>query len=129
MRDTSENMIEILEATKENELYFSTIKLTLNGEALKLKFGVEPTDFLTVKKVLEFRPFSDTGVAPYKYFYARSYRKDLNNPSLAFADFRVEQLTNHKQFEFQIGKKFLANLRWFEETKDTSLFEKLIITE
>ena len=122
-------MIEILEATKENELYFSTIKLVLNGETIKLKFGVDPIAFLTVKKVLVFRPFSDTGVAPYKYFYARSYRKDLNNPDLAFVGFRVEQLTHHKQFEFQIGKKFLANLRWFEETKDKSLFEKLIVTE
>jgi hypothetical protein len=50
MRENSEKMIEIVEATKENDLCFSTIKFMLHGETLKLKFGVDPKDFPLVKK-------------------------------------------------------------------------------
>lgn len=127
MRDTNHNMLEILDATKDNGLCFATIRLALNGETLKLKFGVEPSDYPYIKRILEFRPFENTGVAPYKYFYARSYSRDSSNENLANADFRVEQLKNHKQFEFKVGKLFLSNLRWFDETKDKTAFEKLII--
>jgi hypothetical protein len=126
MRDTNENMIEILNATKDNHLCFSTIQLPLNGEVLKLKFGVEPIDYPLIKKILDFKPYENTGVAPYRYFYTKSYRKDSDNELLAYAYVRVEQLKNHKQFEFHIGKKYLANLIWFGEIKDKKIIEKFI---
>ena len=127
MRDTHECMIEIVNATNENDLYFSTIKLKLNDEVLTLKFGITQRDYSLIKKVLEFRPFENTGVAPYRYFFTGLAGKVSDNPELGNITVRVEQLRDHKQFEFNIGKKYAANLNWFQETKDISKFEKLIV--
>ena len=76
MRDTSNHMLEIVDAFKDNDLCFVIIKLNLDGEILQLKFGIEPSDYAYVKRILEFRPFENTGVGPYRYFFAKSYSKD-----------------------------------------------------
>lgn len=126
MRDNHHNMIELLEASRAEGCYSSLIRSEVGGEDLKLRFGIETADFFRLKRILEFRPFEHTGVAPYRYFFALSYRYHPDNEEIALVSVRVEQLDRHKQFEFELGKKFIANLLWFINITNKSEISHLI---
>lgn len=119
-------MIELLEVSKENNIYSSLILHKINDEIFRLRFGIEKIDYGLLKRILEFRPFENTGVAPYKYYFALSLRKDMENESLGFTDIRVEQLENHKQFEFKLSRKYIANILWFNSLTEKKDIEKFI---
>jgi hypothetical protein len=126
MRDTNENMIELLNVSNTDNIYSSLIRHKISGEELNLRFGIDPIDFGHLKRILEFRPFEDTGVSPYRYFFALAYRNDSDNSDLTFTDIRVEQLDRHKQFEFKVSKKYIANILWFNSQADKKLIEQMI---
>ncbi|MGK0448876.1 MAG: hypothetical protein ACJA2M_002677 [Polaribacter sp.] len=126
MRDSHNDMIELLGAENAANIFSSIIKHEIGGELLKLRFGIISSDFSRLKRILEFRPYENTGVAPYRYFFALSYRNDPENEDLAFIAVRVEQLDRHKQYEFLISKKYISNLRWFDQLTDKNDVEKLI---
>lgn len=118
MRDNNEHMVELLEVSKADNLYSSIIRHTINGETLKLRFGIETTDYSRLKRILEFRPYEDTGVAQYQYFFALSYRNNPDKEGVVFISIRVEQLDRHKQYEFELSKKYISNILWFNELTD-----------
>lgn len=126
MRDSNDHMIELLNASKADNTHSSLIRHSINGETLKLRFGINHSDYSRLKRILEFRPYEDTGVATYRYFFALSYRNNPENEELAFISVRVEQLGKHKQYEFELSKKYIANLLWFNELTDRKEIEKLI---
>tara|TARA_B110001450_G_C17499270_1_gene431578 strand:- start:54 stop:440 length:387 start_codon:yes stop_codon:yes gene_type:complete len=126
MRDSNENMIELLDTSKADNVYSALIQHTINGENLKLRFGIESSDFSRLKRILEFRPYENTVVAPYHYFFALSYRNNPDNEKSAFISIRVEQLDQHKQYEFELGKKFISNILWFNGLTDKKEIEQLI---
>lgn len=119
-------MIELLEAAKANNIYSSLIRHSVDGETLKLRFGIEQSDYSRLKRILDFRPFEDSGVAPYRYFFTLSYRNNPDNEKTAFISIRVEQLCRHKQYEFELGKNYISNLLWFDGLKETREIEELI---
>lgn len=127
MRDTNEKMIELLDTFKEDNLYFAVIQHTIAGESLKLRFGILSLDFSHLKRILAFRPFENTGLAQYRYFFALSYHKDAENKQLAHAAVRVEQLSRHKQYKFITSIKFLSNILWFNALTDKKDIEAMII--
>lgn len=126
MRDTSKGMIELLNVSKADNIYSSLIRHKILGETLNLRFGIDPIDYLHLKRISEFRPFENTGVAPYRYFLALSYRSYPDNNDLAYITVRVEQLDQHKQYEFKISKKYIANILWFKSLTDTKQIEQMI---
>jgi hypothetical protein len=126
MRDTSENMIELLNVSRTDDIYSSLIRHKISDEELNLRFGIDPIDFGHLKRILEFRPFENTGVSPYRYFFALAYRNDPDNNDLTFTDIRVEQLDRHKQFEFKVSKKYIANILWFNSLTDKKPIEQMI---
>jgi hypothetical protein len=109
-----------------NGIYSSLIKHKINGEDLKIRFSIDSIDYGHLRKILEFRPFENSGVARYKYFFAMSYRKDLENIDLAHIDVRVEQADRHKQFEFKVTKKYVSNILWFYSLTDIKKIEDMI---
>lgn len=126
MRDTNENMIELLDVSNENNVYSSLIRHQIDKELFKLRFDILASDYGRLKRILEFRPFENAGVAPYKFFFAMSYRNDSDNEDFAFISVRVEQLTRHKQYEFNLSKKYISNLLWFNQLTDLKKIENLI---
>ena len=126
MRDTNENMIELLNVSNTDNIYSSLIRHRISGEELNLRFGIDPIDFGHIKRILEFRPFENTGVSPYRYFFALAHRNDPDNSDLTFTDIRVEQLDRHKQFEFKVSKKYIANILWFNSLTDKKPIEQMI---
>ena len=126
MRDTNENMIELLDVSRTDNIYSSLIRHKISDEELNIRFGIDPIDFGHLKRILEFRPFENTGVAPYHYFFALAYRNDPDNNDLAFTDISVEQSDRHKQFEFKISKRYIANILWFNSLADKKHLEQMI---
>jgi hypothetical protein len=126
MRDSHDQMIELIEVKSEDNVFSSLIGHTINNEPLRLRFQIEKSDYSRLKNILQFRPFENIGVAPYRYFFVHSIRKDNENESLVFMDIRVEQLKNHKQFEFPISKRYASNLLWFYSLKDKNQIEQMI---
>ena len=126
MRDTNDKMIELLDVSRTDNIYSSLIRHKISEEELNLRFGIDPIDFGHLKRILEFRPFENIGVAPYHYFFALSYRNDPDNNDLAYTDIRVEQFDKHKQYEFKISKKYIANILWFNSLTDKKQIEKMI---
>jgi hypothetical protein len=126
MRDSYDQMIELLEVKSEDSVFSSLIGHTINNEPLRIRFQIETSDYGRLKSILQFRPFENTGVSPYRYFFVLSIRKDLENEGLAFINIRVEQLKNHKQYEFPISRRYVSNLLWFNSLKDKKLIEKMI---
>ena len=116
-----------LRPDKENELYFSIIKLARAGEILTLKFGISEQDYFYIKNIISFRPFENTAVGPYHYYFSGTYRK--NHPTIGMADVsvRVEQNKVSKQHFFPVSNAFVANLLWFGQLNERTRFEKLIV--
>ncbi len=125
MRDTNENMIEIVGVSDDKYIFSSTVRFILENEQLTVTFGIDEVDIKYIKKIIEFRPFEHTGVARYKYFFALGGGKLEND--LAKIDVRVEQLNNHKQFDFTVTRKYLSNLWWFYEVKDKDLLSSYVV--
>ena len=126
MRDSSNGMIELLEVEKSENNYSSLIVIEKNIEKIRLRFGIESFDYRMLQKVLEFRPFENTSVGNYRYFFTFSYRKDEKNSELAFAEILVEQNEKNNRFEFVLSRKYLSNLLWFESLTDKKEIEKFM---
>jgi hypothetical protein len=126
MRDNHADMIELLDASNANNIYSTLIEYQVDGEMLRLRFGMSKTDYYLLKRILEFRPYENTGVAPYRYFFVLSYHNDPENENLAFTAVRVEQLKQHKQHDFHLTKKLIANILWFNRIEDRKDVEHLI---
>ncbi len=119
-------MIELLNVSNTDNIYSSLIRNNINDEELNLRFGVDQRDFGHLKRILDFRPYENTGVAPYRYFFTLSYRNDQDNNDLIFAHIKVEQLDRHKQYEFKVSKKYIANILWFNSLADKKQIEQMI---
>ncbi|WP_282019196.1 hypothetical protein [Salegentibacter mishustinae] len=110
-------MIELLEVSKENNIYSSTVMCEIEEKETKLNFGINTSDFSRLKRILEFQPFQKSGFGKYRYFFALSYRNNSENDELCFMNVRVEQLKTHKEFEFELSKKYVSNILWLNEIK------------
>ncbi len=126
MRIPKESLIELLDATKQDNICSALIACVIGGQRLNLRFAISLQDFGYLRRILEFRPFEHTGVGPYRYFFTLSYTASFKEDPLILASIRVEQLDKHKHFSHTISKKLMANLFWFESLENTQPVELMI---
>jgi hypothetical protein len=126
MRDKSENMIELLDVSKDNGICSSLIKYKIGGDDLKIRFSIDSRDYVYLRNILDFRPYENTRFAKYHYYFSLSYRKDAENIDLAYINIKVEQANRHKQYEFKVSKKYVSNLLWFNSLTDKKEIEAMI---
>ena len=126
MRDNHQHMVELLEVSRVEGIYSALIQHEIDGQAYKIRFGIKSFDYNKLKRILEFRPFENTGVGAYRYFFARSYRPDAESEELVHIGVRVEQLNRNKQYEFEVSKAFVANIIWFQQLKGAEEIQDLI---
>ena len=119
-------MIELIDVSNADGVYSSIIRYKIADEELKLRFVIDQTDYGHLKRILEFRPFENTGVAAYHYFFALSYREDSVNENLGHIAVRVEQLDKHKQYKFMTSRKYIANILWFNSLTDKKQILQMI---
>lgn len=124
MRDGHDGMPEIIDAFKENELYFGVFAVEFNGVRKKFRFGVTRSGYLTLKRVLQLRPFDMMPGLIYKYFYAGGSFRVLDTKTLELGDceigIRVEQGNKGKTVSLESPKELMQNLNWVKQLKDFS---------
>ncbi len=126
MRDSNAGMIEIVDAVNLDNTYSAIIGLKLDMEFLSLRFEVSESDYPRIRNIVTFRPFENTAVGIYHYFFSGSYQKNTPKKEMAIINIRVEQLNQHKQFNFPISVNFVANLLWFGSVKEKSEVDRFI---
>ena len=122
MRDNHEGMPEILDPFKEGEHYFGLIAVEIDGITKKFRFGVSRKGCLTLKNILQLRPFDTMPGLKYRYFLASIAFRIADRKIPEFADFevriRIEQGNNGKTMTVGSPKDLAQNLIWFNELKD-----------
>jgi hypothetical protein len=126
MRDNHQHMVELLDVSRIEGVHSPLVRHEINGKAYKIRFGIQPLDYNKLKRILEFRPFENTGAGVYRYFFVRSYRPHGVSEELIHIGVRVEQLSRNKQYEFEVSKAFVANILWFQQLKSTEEIQDLI---
>lgn len=126
MRETNENMIELLEVSRSNDILSVLVRQNINQENLKVRFGISLVDFNCLKRILDYRPFENSGVGLYRYYFVLSYRKDPKNLDMCYMKIRIEQLDRDKQYEFLVSQKLMANILWLDTLTDKNEIETMI---
>ena len=111
-------MIELIDVSKEKNIFSSTVLHKIESQKIKINFGIEKSDFSKLKRILEYQPFQSGGFGKYRYFFATKYRNHPNQKELSFINVRVEQLKTNKEYEFELSKKYISNLLWLNEISD-----------
>ena len=124
MRDNHQGMPEILDALTENEQHFGVFAVEIKGVRKKFLFGVTRKGYLTLKKVLQLRPFDRLPGLKHRYFYAGGTFRLLDTETLELGDceiaIRVEQGRNGRTISLPSPKELMQNLNWAQQLKDFS---------
>lgn len=130
MRDNHKGMPEILDTFKEGEHYFGLISVEIDGIMKKFRFGVSRKGYLTLKNILQLRPFDTMPGLKYRYFLAGVSFRIVDRKIPEFADFevgiRIEQGNNGKTMTVESPKDLAQNLIWFNELKDFNEAAQLV---
>jgi hypothetical protein len=122
MRDNHEGMPEIIDAFKEDEKHFGVIAIEINNVTKKFSFGVSKQAYLTLKKVLQLRPFDMMPGLKHHYFFAGGSFRLINIETLEVGGceitIRVEQGKNGKEISVAAPKGLMQNLNWAKQIKD-----------
>ncbi len=124
MRASHVGMPEIGDAFKDNEQYFGVFAVEIGSVIKKFHFGVTRQGYLTLKKVLQLRPFDMMPGLKHQYFYAGGSFRLINTETLELGDceiaVRVEQGKNGRTISFEAPKELMQNLNWAKQLKDFS---------
>jgi hypothetical protein len=111
MRDTSEGMIEIIDAFQKDEGYFIIISVPKGLERKQFQFGVTPAAYRAVRRILQSRLLDSMPGLKYQYFWDGSMKGKTENKILLGVRCEVEQ--GGKSIDFEVPHSLAANLQWF----------------
>jgi hypothetical protein len=106
-------MAEIVDAYKRGNEHFGVVRLVLAGESGSFEFGVEPSGYRALRRVLQSRPFAETPGITHKYFFAGSCSKSVAGSDQCSFGVRIEGGRGAKNFDFDGPVSLAANLVWF----------------
>ncbi|MGI8495606.1 MAG: hypothetical protein ACR2L1_09900 [Pyrinomonadaceae bacterium] len=109
-------MPEIIDVFKKDGTYGGIVEIEIGKIYKKFEFGVSRKSYLSMKRILQIRPFDMMPGVKYRYFFAGGYRKNADDSDCEM-DIRVEQDKNAKKVVKSIPKDLLANLIWFSQLK------------
>jgi hypothetical protein len=116
MRDNHEGYPELLDAYERDGLYFGAVRVIVAGDGAAFEFGVEQRGYLSLKKVLQSRPFDLRG--QYRYFFKGNFtRRESDSDTVTFG-VRIEQGANGKGFDFNGPISLVSNLLWVQALRD-----------
>lgn len=73
MRDNHEGMPEIIDAFEKDGIYGGIVEIEIDDIYKKFEFDVTRRGYLSLKRILQIRPFDMMPGIKYKYFFAGSY--------------------------------------------------------
>ncbi len=117
MRDNHVGYPELLDAYERDGLYFRAVRVTVADEVASFEFGVEQRGYVTLKQVLQTRPFDPLG--KHRYFFKGNFSKREPDSDMVSFGVRIEQGIDGKSFEnFRGPVSLVSNLLWFQSLKD-----------
>jgi hypothetical protein len=127
MRDNHDGLPEIVDAFEEGGLYFGVVRLERRGEEKRFRFSVSREGYISLKQVLQLRPFDHMPGLKCRYFFSPGARR-LDN-GRAMMTVRVEQGRDGKQLEVEALRDVVANLMWFYKLDDWNKAVHLLVTD
>jgi hypothetical protein len=117
MRDNHDGYPELLETYERDGLYFGTVRVTVADEVAAFEFGVEQKGYISLKQILQTRPFDPLG--KHRYSFKGNFSKREEGSDTVSFSVRIEQGANGKSFEnFHGPVSLVSNLLWFQSLKD-----------
>jgi hypothetical protein len=117
MRDNHDGYPELLDAYERDGLYFGAVRVTVAGEAAAFEFGVEQRGYVSLKQIVQTRPFDPLG--KHRYFFKGNFSKREPDSDTVRFGVRIEQGANGKSLEnFSGPLSLVSNLLWFQSLKD-----------
>lgn len=125
MRDNHDKLPEIVEASEQQGNYFCLVRLERSGETKSFQFGVSRGGYLSLKHILQLRPFDQMAGLQHRYFFVPGVRRLEGDRGMMCV--RVEQGRDGKQIETESTRDVVANLMWFWELTDWSKADYLAV--
>lgn len=122
MRDNSRHMIELIKTFESDGHYFAVIGKIENGVTRKYRFGVYPTGYNALRRVLQTRLFGAMAGVKHRYFFAggRYSKPEGETVFPCTMTVRIEVQDSAKQFDFEVPRELLRNLVWWFQLQDLS---------
>ena len=118
MRDNHQGMPEILAAYERDGLCFGVVRVEAGGEDAAFEFGVERKGYMTLKSILECRPFGSMPGIKHSFYFTGSYGRKKLDEEPVIIEVRVEEGMNGRNLSFDCPTSLASNLRWFFQMKD-----------
>jgi hypothetical protein len=97
MRDNHDGCPELLDAYERDGFYFGSVGVTIANEVAAFEFGIEQSGYISLKQILQTRPFDTLG--KHRYFFTGSFsRREPGSDAVRF-DIRIEQGANGQKFK------------------------------
>jgi hypothetical protein len=116
MRDNHDGYPELFGAYERDGLYYGAVRVTVANETVAFEFGIDKRGYLSLKRILQSRPFEPRG--QYRYFFTGGFSKRDLASNMVTLCVRVEQGRNGKNFDFDGPTSLVSNLLWFQSLKD-----------
>jgi hypothetical protein len=116
MRDNHDGYPELLDAYQREGSHFGAVRVIVGGEAAAFEFALDERSYLSLKRILQSRPFEPRG--QYRYFFRGSFSKRESASDTVKFGVRIEQGANGKGFDFEGPTSLVSNLLWFQSLKD-----------
>jgi hypothetical protein len=117
MRDNHNDYLELLDAYERDGSYFGAVRVTIAEAVATFEFGVEQRSYISLKKILQTRPFDRLG--KHRYFIMGRRSKLVEGSDTAPFGVRIEEGVNGMNFEnFLAPVSLVSNLLWFQSLKD-----------
>jgi hypothetical protein len=117
MRDNHDGYLELIDAYERDGLYFGAVRVTIAEEVATFEFGIEQRSYISLKKILQTRPFDRLG--KHRHFIRGNRSQRVEGSDTVTFSVRIEQGVNGMNFgDFRAPESLVSNLLWFQSLKD-----------
>jgi len=110
--------LELRDAYERDELFFGVVRVCTPSEAASLEFGVERAGYLTLRRIIETRPFGSMPGVKHSFYFTGSHSRETSAHEPVSIGVRIEEGMNGKNLHFDCPLSLAKNLKWFLNLKD-----------
>lgn len=121
-RNRTEPLLKIEHLGRDELGAYLVVAVTLKGETLRIRWGLDEEAVGPIRRALATRPFDASCGNSYEYFIYPESSGGGPDSFICYLEARCAERT--KKIEFLCGKRFAGNWEWFREAffqKDGSL--------
>lgn len=116
-RNRTEPFLRLLAVEDGTPSPYAHIDVTLGGESLEIRWGLDALTYSHLKRAFQARPFDELPGTAYERYLLLSYSATLSDkPSdvTRYGVLECRQGKRIKNVEFQCSEYFITNIAWFQ---------------